>query len=161
MRRAGGKDARAMVVQITDETGSPAEGVTVSFRLPEEGPSGSFGGGLKTDIVTTNPDGRASMYGVVWNRTPGPFQVRVTAVKGFVRAGTVIAQTLAEAAAGKGAASAGSRRKWIAIAAVVGGGAAAGVAAGMRGGAKSAAAVPAAVAPPPQVGPPAITIGRP
>ena len=162
LRRAGGKDARALLVQVTDEAGNPAGGVTVSFRLPEEGPGGSFEGGMKTDIVTTTPDGRASMYGVVWNRAAGPFQVRVTAVKSDVRAGTVVAQTLTDALPGKRASGAGSRRKWIAIAAIAGGAAAAGLAAGTSKASTApvTGSTPVPV-PPPQVGLPTITIGKP
>ena len=34
----GSRSGRPLTVQITDETGKPASGAAVSFRLPEEGP---------------------------------------------------------------------------------------------------------------------------
>lgn len=161
LRRVGTKDGRAIVVQITDEAGTPAGGVTVSFRLPEEGPSGSFEGGLKTDIATTTPDGRAAANTIAWNRIAGAFQVRITVVKSQVRAGTVVAQTLIEGSEGKTVGgTTGRRAKWIAIAAAVGGGAAAGIVAG-RGGTPRSAPSASTTVPPPQVGLPTLTIGRP
>lgn len=157
---AGSKDPRGLVVQITDETGQPAEGVAVSFRLPEEGPSGTFARGMKTDVTTTVADGRAAVYGMVWNRLPGPFQIRVTAIKGQIRAGTIVSQYISDAPAAKEArVGSNGRRKWATIAVLVGGGAAAALVAGSRKSPSAAAAPPAA--PPPQIGMPTISIGKP
>jgi hypothetical protein len=156
---AGSKSERGPVVQVTDESGNPAAGVTVSFRLPDEGPSGTFSRGMKTELVVTTEAGRAATYDIVWNRMPGPLSLRVTAVKGEVRAGTVIAQSIVAGPARKNAAATRrGRGKWIAIAAAVGGGAAAGA---VILGRSKPAPVSAPPAPPPQIGPPAITIGRP
>jgi hypothetical protein len=156
---AGSKSERGPVVQVTDESGNPAGGVTVSFRLPDEGPTGTFSRGMKTDLVVTTEEGRAAVYDIVWNRMPGPLSLRVTAVKGEVRAGTVIAQSIVAGPARKNAAGARrGRGKWIAIAAAVGGGAAAGAV--ILGRSKPAPAT-SPPTPPPQIGPPAITIGRP
>jgi hypothetical protein len=85
----GSRATRGITVQVTDETGKPVEGTTVSFKLPDEGPGGAFSSGAKTEIATTGSDGRANVWGMQWNRTRGMFEVRITAVKGQARAGTV------------------------------------------------------------------------
>ena len=38
----GSRATRGIAIQVTDETGRPVEGASVSFRLPDDGPSGSF-----------------------------------------------------------------------------------------------------------------------
>jgi hypothetical protein len=156
IHRAGSKSAGGIVVQITDETGKPVDGAAVSFRLPEEGPGAIFARGMRTEIAVTTPDGRAAAYGMMSNRIAGPFQVRVTAVKGEVRAGTIVSQFVSDQPV-KGAQARKGGRRWMTIAAIVGSGAAAGILAGSMGGGK----VPETAAAPPQVGAPTITVGRP
>jgi hypothetical protein len=95
----GGRATRGVTVQVTDETGKPIEAASVSFRLPEEGPSGSFANGSRTEIATTKADGRASAWGMQWNHTEGSFDIRITAVKGQARAGTVCAVYLSKTTA--------------------------------------------------------------
>jgi hypothetical protein len=87
----GGRATRGVTIQVTDETGRPVEGSSVSFRLPEEGPSGTFANGSRTEITTTKADGKAAAWGMQWNRTEGSFEIRITAAKGPARAGTVCA----------------------------------------------------------------------
>ena len=41
----GSRATRGLTVLITDETGRPVEGATVSFSLPADGPSGEFSSG--------------------------------------------------------------------------------------------------------------------
>lgn len=161
----GGKSTQGLVVRIADEIGRPVEGAAVSFRLPEEGPGGTFGHGMRTDIIVTGPDGLAAVHGIQCNRLPGPFQVRVTAVKDQIRAGVIVAQFLSEkSAAGSAPALAkrSGRRKWLVLTGVIAGGAAAGLALGMGGGgsAPSAGAITTPTAPP-QIGAPSISVGRP
>jgi hypothetical protein len=156
----GLRAAKPLVIQVTDETGRPVGGAAVSFRMPEEGPGGVFGEGLHTEITTTGPDGRAMAYGMRWNTTPGPFQIRITAVKDQIRAGTVSSQYLsAEAPRAQAAGGTRSGRKWIWIAAAVGGAAAAGMLAGRAK--ASSTSSPAPPATPPQIGTPTISIGKP
>jgi hypothetical protein len=156
---AGARETRGLAVQITDETGRPVEAAVVSFRMPEEGPGGIFMRGMKTEIVTTAADGRAAVYGMQWNRLTGPFQIRITAVKGEIRAGTTSSQYISDAPAIRnGPTARNSRRKWLAIAAVVGAGAAAGISIGVLRQSKSAGQTSG---PPPQIGMPTITVGRP
>lgn len=157
----GSRATRGLTVQVTDETGKPVEGAAVSFRLPDEGPSGVFSSGLRTEVVTTKADGRATVWGMQWNKTPGPFEIRVTAVKDQARAGIVSAQYLSDAASAKS--SSGTFQpshhfhgKWLLISAVAAG-AGAGLAFSRSQGSK------ATVAPvvPTQIGNPTITIGHP
>jgi hypothetical protein len=164
--RVGTRATRGLTVLVTDENGKPLDHASVSFRLPDEGPSGVFSSGLRTEVVTTGPDGHATVWGMQWNKTAGPVEIRITAVRDQARAGIVSTQYLSDTAAatktagGDGTFSAPhkSRSKWI-IGAVAAGGAVAGLAFA-RG--KSTAPVATAAAPTGiQIGNPSITIGHP
>jgi hypothetical protein len=85
----GSRATRGVTVQVTDETGKPVDSAAVVFRLPEDGPTGTFSSGMRTEVVTTSADGRANVWGMQWNRVTGPMEVRITAAKGQARAGTV------------------------------------------------------------------------
>ena len=92
----GSRATRGVTVQVTDETGKPVDNAAVVFRLPEDGPSGTFSSGMQTEVVTTTADGRANVWGMQWNRVTGPLEVRITAAKGQARAGTVCGLYLIE-----------------------------------------------------------------
>ena len=96
--RTGARAARGLTVLVTDEAGKPVPNASVSFRLPDSGPSGLFSTGLRTEIVTTGADGRASVGGMQWNKTAGPIEIRITAVKDQARAGIISTQYLNETA---------------------------------------------------------------
>ncbi len=118
----GSRATRGITIQVTDESGRPVDNAIVSFRLPEDGASGSFANGTKTDIATTRPDGRASAWGMQWNRTAGMLEVRITAAKGATRAGIVCSQYLTDApesSAQKIRGASGSH-KWLWIAVIAG-----------------------------------------
>src|SRR5512138_458911 len=68
----GSRAAHPVSVQVTDETGKPVAGASVSFHLPDDGPGGAFPGGMHTDIAITSDDGKATASTVIWGRTPGP-----------------------------------------------------------------------------------------
>jgi hypothetical protein len=160
----GSRGTRPITVEITEETGKPIAGAAVSFHLPEDGPGGSFVNGLRTEVVVTDAHGRASLYGLLANRTPGRFQIRILASKEQARAGTVSFQYVAEPTGKAPAAllkTPTGRRKWIFVAAAVAGGAVA--MAATRGGAASpAAAAPNAPSSPTfNIGAPVITVGKP
>ncbi len=131
----GSRATRGISVQVTDETGRPVDGATVSFRLPADGPGGAFATGAKTEIATTRADGSAGVWGMQWNRTVGSFEIRITAEKGQTRAGTVCPQFLTDALTSRGAASSSAHigpsggHKWLWITLAVAGAAGAGVAA--------------------------------
>src|ERR1700683_5862580 len=95
--RTGTRAPRGLTVLVTDETGKPVEMAAVSFRLPDEGASGTFGSGLRTEIVTTGPDGRATVWGMQWNKTAGPVEIRVTASKEHAGAGVMHTGALRDA----------------------------------------------------------------
>jgi hypothetical protein len=162
----GSRATRGITVQVTDEAGKPVDGASVSFRLPEGGPSGVFPGGLRTEVVTTKPDGRATIWGMQWGKAAGPFEIRITAVKDQARAGIVSSQYLSDTQVAKSAGSPGgfqtshhSRNKWLLITA-----AAAGAGAGMvfaKSSGTKAGTAPSAVAAPPVIGNPTVTIGPP
>jgi hypothetical protein len=163
MYRTGSRATRGLTVVVTDETGKPVQSAAVSFRLPDEGPSGVFNSGLRTEVVTTGPDGRATVWGMQWNKTGGPVQIRITAVKDLARAGIVCTQNLSDAlgpkAGGEGVFTPPhkSHAKWILIAAAAGGAAAGGLAFGRSKGPNSTAVSPAGLA----IGTPGINVGHP
>jgi hypothetical protein len=151
-----------ITVEVADDTGRPVPGAAVSFQLPEDGPGGLFSNGLRTDVVITDAQGRATVRNLHFNSTPGAFQIRILASKDQARAGTISRQHLvARTEAGPKAAVAGAKssRKWIVIAVAMGGAAAGGTFAGIN---RANTKPPVAAAQPAlSVGPPTITIGRP
>jgi hypothetical protein len=161
--RTGSRATRGLTVSVTDETGKPVENAAVSFRLPDEGATGIFSSGLRTEVVTTGVNGRATVWGMQWNKTPGPVEIRITTIKDQARAGIVSTQYLSDAiapkAGGEGTFSAShkSRTKWVLIAAAAGG-AVAGLAFGRSKG-TTAASPPATAAT--SIGNPSIIIGHP
>lgn len=162
MYATGSRATRGVTVRVTDETGKPVEGAAVTFRLPDDGPTGAFGSGERVEIIATGADGTALVWGMQWNRTPGPFEVRITAAKGQASAGTVCPLYLSDALVpattqeSPPPSSGGHKKLWIALALV--GAAVAGVAAASGGAATGAAASTAGG---PRIGSPTITIGKP
>jgi len=160
----GSHASRFLTVEVTDETGKPVEGAAVTFHLPEDGPSGTFANGLRTDVATSDSRGRATLPGLTLNRIAGRFELRILAAKEQARAGIVSFQYIAEPAGGAAAApSAGGshhRARWIAIAAVAAGGAAAGILAG-RSRASAAPSQSSTTAPVLSIGSPSVTVGKP
>ena len=162
----GSRATRGVTVVVTDETGRPVEGATVSFMLPMGGPGGVFASGGRSEIVRTKADGQAAVWGMRWNNTVGPFEIRVTAVKGSARAGATLTQNLSGAPQAKSAGAAklpggrigGHKWLWIGLA----GAAAAGVAgaASIRGASVNTAS-PGASSGAVQIGAPTVQLGRP
>jgi hypothetical protein len=184
----GARSARPLVVAVTDETGRPVAGAAVSFHLPEDGPSGIFGNGLRTDVVLTDDRGRAILRSMQLNRTPGRFAIRIIASKEQVTAGTVSSQYIADPASEADAAKGEARetdarpdevtytslpppsffqrhlsKKWLLILAAAGAGAAAAVLAAhsIGKGSSSSTAASTGASVPPTIGTPSITVGVP
>lgn len=155
---AGSKATRGVTVQVTDDAGRPVEGATVTFSLPSDGPGGVFASGDRTEVSITHADGGATVWGMQWNRTPGPFGILITAAKAEARGGVTCSQSLAAAAARDPRQSrigvGGHKWLWITVA-VVAGAAGAGVAAAAAG--KTSATASTAI----QIGAPTISLGRP
>jgi hypothetical protein len=169
---------RGITVQITDETGKPVDGATVGFRLPDDGPTGTFSGGGTSEIVTTRADGLAQVWGMRWNKIPGPLQIRMTAVKDQARAGAITSQYLSDALPTKsnllkpvsfgkqgfvapqsGGYSPQRSHKWLYISLIAIGLIGGGVAMGLSRGGTAAAAAPAASIT--IIGNPSVSIGGP
>ena len=161
---AAARAGRPIVVEVTDETGKPVDGAAVSFRMPEEGPGASFGQNMKTDIRVTTPDGKAVCSEFTTGRLPGPFQVRVTAVKSQIRAGVIVSQYVSDGPVkntGARRGGGGGSKKWLIIAAIAGG-VGAGIAAGSMGGKTTPGnngPGPTVPATPPTIGAPSINVG--
>jgi hypothetical protein len=136
----GTKTATAPVVQVRDGAGNPVPNATVTFELPEKGPSGFFPGLKKTQKQTTNSQGRAGTYGYIPNNESGALRIRVTAEKGSDRADAVIEQLNTRADYDSGVAPP-KRRAWVVLG-LIGAGAGAGIAVGLakRGGGSSSPA---------------------
>jgi hypothetical protein len=167
---AGSRISRPLAVEVTDETGKPVEGAAVSFHLPDEGPGGNFGNGLRTDVTVTDSRGRANLHTMHLNRLIGRFEIRIVASKEQARAGTMSFQYIADAktvaASGRAPKSRLSIKrgplKWVVLAAVAGGAAvAAGLAAGRAGPAAAAPSTPVAAASTTTTGAVTISIGSP
>ena len=100
---AGTRSNQPIVVALTDETGRPVAGASVSAKLPDEGPTGFFANGGRTEIAVSGPDGRVALRGIQWARAAGPVQVRITASKGEARAGILSTQYVTEPSSGAAA----------------------------------------------------------
>jgi hypothetical protein len=180
----GSKAARPLIVEITDEMGRPVTGAAVSFHLPEDGPSGAFVNGLRTDVAVTDEHGRAAPRALVVNRVPGQFSIRIIATKEQATAGTLALANIADPAAKKEAPkfdktkavavmgrpqphdiSAGpghGHKKLILILGAVAAGAAAGMLIRAEGSkSSSSTATPETTAAPPSIGAPTVSVGRP
>jgi hypothetical protein len=155
-----------VTLEVTDELGNPVEGAVVSLRLPDDGPSGSFAGGLASEILTTGKDGRIMTAPIRWNHFVGPVQIRVTVAKDRVRAGTVISQRLIASGASRTTtreitSQSKPHSKWFWIAIIGAGAAGAGLAAGLAGHGGSGQPNTPATAAGLTIGTPTVTITRP
>jgi hypothetical protein len=161
--RTGTRATRGLTVLVTDETGKPVDMATVSFRLPDEGPSGTFSSGLRTEIVTTGPDGRAAVWGMQWNKTSGPIEIRITALKDQARAGIISTEYLSSSVApksgGEGVFTASHSHKWLWLAAIAAGAAGAGAAFGFSKGSSPASTTSPVTGL--SIGAPSIIVGHP
>jgi hypothetical protein len=158
---AGVRDSRGVAVVVTDETGRPVDGAAVSFHLPDQGPSGTFVNGLRTEVAVTDDRGRAAVHSIEFNRVPGRFEIRIVASKEQARAGTVSFQYIAGTSSGVAAVAPPGgwhhRKRWLIVAAAAGVGTAGGFLALVR----SSPAPPAQSTTTLTIGPPSITVSKP
>ena len=149
-----------------DQNGRPVEGATVGFTLPMTGPGGEFAAGGLSEVIVTRGDGLASAWGMRWNRIAGPFEVRVTAVKGQAHAEASVRQFLsglpqsssAKASGGSG----GHAVLWVLLAGAAAAGAAGfALKGGGSGGGSSPASTATTAATGVTIGTPTISVGRP
>jgi hypothetical protein len=158
---AGAHNTRPLGVEVTDETGKPVEGASVSFHLPDDGPGGTFGNGLRTDVTVTDSRGRANLHSMLLNRAAGRFAIRIVASKEQARAGMESFQYVAEPK--NAAAASHSPLKWVVIAVLAGGAATAGaLLAGRSSGASTASGPSTATGTSTvSIGSPTVTVGKP
>jgi hypothetical protein len=88
-----GKVMAPLVVQVSDQSDQPIEGVDVIFRFPLEGPSASFPDHKNVQTVRTNADGQAAALGWMANGKVGTFQIQVTASRGNEQGSATISMT--------------------------------------------------------------------
>ena len=150
---------RPLILEVTDETGLGVPGALISFRLPDSGVSGTFRNGLKSEILTTDGDGRVAMRGLEAGGFAGRFQIRMTIAKGEARAG-VSNQFIAPSPSRHGALGVSltmlrPRGRWLEVGGLVMAVAGAGLIKSVisKGG--------STVHPPPSIGPPSVTVGKP
>jgi hypothetical protein len=151
----GSRATRGITVGITDESGNPVPAATISFTLPSGGASGTFASGGRSASTMTGPDGRATVWGMRWNGTPGPVEVRISAVKGAARASMICTVQL-DYARKESAGSGGHMWLWIALAVA---GAAGGSAAAL--GHQSSPGTSAVPVNPVHIGAPSISLEKP
>jgi hypothetical protein len=84
---AGGNDQSTLVgsdyasapsVLVTDASGTPQSGATVTFQLPASGASGTFTGGATSATAITNASGIANAPALSANSIPGSFIATAT-----------------------------------------------------------------------------------
>jgi hypothetical protein len=132
---------RAPVVEVKDEAGRPVENAKVTFQLPDMGPSGTFGDGSRSVIVTTDKDGRATARGLRPNSIEGRFAILVTASEGGRTGRAEIMETNTLAGGDASMRSAG-HGKLAAFLVTIAGAAAGGIFAATRGGSSSSTPAP-------------------
>ncbi len=136
------KIARNPVIEVQDDAGKPVPGAEVIFLLPDSGAGGTFTGGSRRYVTTTDAAGRAAAKGLRPNATEGRFHIEVTAASLGRTGSAVISQSNTLAGGLMTAGKAGSGKKKMIILMAIAGGAAGGAYAGMHGG-KSSTAAPA------------------
>ncbi|MCX7604733.1 MAG: hypothetical protein N2036_11720 [Bryobacteraceae bacterium] len=164
----GALSSRRFTVVVKDEMGQPVPGATVHFRLPSEGPTGTFSSGLRSESTLTDSRGMATVYGIQWGSQPGKLEISVLASNGDRKGTAAIpvevsrhAVVTREDRSNPGFKAPSSGRKWLLLA-LVGAGAAAGVGMAGKGGGKATVyQPPAVVVVPPSIGTPTITVGKP
>lgn len=116
------RTAREPIVQVEDENRKPIAGAAVTFLLPQQGASGTFGNGSRMLVVMTDSKGQAVMRGMTPNDVAGALRINVSASYQGQTASTSITQTNGGGGGGSAAASTGMNiaLKVAALAAVVG-----------------------------------------
>jgi hypothetical protein len=70
---------RPVTVRVEDDNKNPITGASVTFFLPEDGPSGLFLNGSRVLTVFTDEQGQASSRSIRFNNLVGLMQIRVLA----------------------------------------------------------------------------------
>lgn len=160
--RAGGVSSWPIEVLVTDDSGKPAGGATVTFSLPREGAGGRFSSGLLSESAMTGSDGIASVAGVAWNDAVGETLIQIKASRGGSLGAAVLVVSITPGAGEvRTISSRSGKAKWLILAAAAGG-ALAGIAmSGNKSSVPSAGAVQTPALAAPSLGAPIISIGKP
>jgi hypothetical protein len=86
--------AKGYVVQVTNAGGAPVSGAAVALRLPDDGPTGRFSNGLRAWVAYSDSAGIARFPVIQWGEYSGQVELRVTAAKGTLHTGLIIAQEI-------------------------------------------------------------------
>ena len=146
------KTLKPVLVEIQLD-GKPAPGASVTFILPNQGPSGTFLNGSATTTVNTNAQGRATSSAINPNAATGAMPIRVTASYNGQTANATVHQTNVTGVSSSGGGISTGTKIFI-IVAIVGAAAGAGIALGRGNGSSSNPTTP----PPPAI---VITAGTP
>jgi hypothetical protein len=93
-------ESQPIKIVIEDSQGHPVANAAVAFRLPEEGATGSFSNGLRTDVVLTSADGTAQAGPIQWGPQPGSVALRISAIKAGARGSATFGVDVASASGG-------------------------------------------------------------
>src|SRR5581483_1952628 len=91
-------------VEVTENSGALVPNAAVTCRLPDSGPTGTFGDGTHATVAYTDDQGHANIGGIQWANIPGSISIRLTATKGTAHTGILVETTLAVSPAGQAAA---------------------------------------------------------
>jgi hypothetical protein len=141
VNNVGQRSTHDLVIRVEDEAQKPIIGAAVVFTLPTDGPSGEFGNGSKTLIVTTDSRGQAAATNLKVNQISGKLQIHVNASFKGRTARTNITQ-FNMSVPGKRAGGGGSSKTLLIVLAVAGAAAAGGIAATMGKGSSSSPTTP-------------------
>lgn len=84
------------VIEVRDDNDRPVEGANVIFRLPPNGPGGTFDGKSLSKSARTNVQGQAGVTGFAPNSEVGRFDIHVTAISGNRMGEAVIPESNSE-----------------------------------------------------------------
>jgi hypothetical protein len=127
------REGTPVVVSVRDSSDRTVPNAKVTFTLPFSGPGGTFAGGGREMVVTSDSMGSARMPGIKPNREEGRFNIKVKAeIEGGRFGSVVVSQSNTSALVTKGKVN-----KGLLILALVGGGLGAAVVAVKTGGGSS------------------------
>jgi hypothetical protein len=86
----GSASNQGFTVHVTDDTGAPVADAAVLMRLPDSGPTGTFGDGTHASVGYSDTNGQAHFSGIQWSAEHGTVPVTITASKGAAHAGTLV-----------------------------------------------------------------------
>jgi hypothetical protein len=84
-------------IEVTDAGGATVANAAVTCRLPDSGPTGTFGDGSHAAVAYTDGQGRASIDGIQWSEGAGAVTIRLTATKGTAHTGILLETNLTAA----------------------------------------------------------------